>query len=141
MTESDNRILPLGAVQFDRDTGQLLDQSGMQVALSYRATSILSTLVTHAGEAVGKEGLIASTGGEATATDEALIESIGELRKAIGDQAQIMIETVPGIGYRLNTDVPARAQRNGNALKYMGLAVALFPIILILVAIISGFIG
>ena len=141
MTEPEIRVLPLGTARFDRDTIQLLDASGNQIALPYRTMAILLALVDHADEAVGKDALISAAGGAATVTDEDLVAAIAELRRAIGDQAQNIIQTVPMVGYRLNTAQTDHRSSKGNKLKYFGLAVALLPIMLILVSLLSGMLG
>ena len=141
MTDSNDRVLHLGTARFDRDTDQLLDASGEQIALSYQTTRILVALIDQEGEAIDKDALISAAGGDATVTDEVLIASIGEIRKAIGDQAKTVIQTVPGVGFQLNTDAPGQTAGKGNTLNYVGLAVALSPIILILFGLFSGFLG
>lgn len=133
--------MQLGAVRFDRGTGRMENASGAPIPLTTRSLAILSVLTAQQGEDVPKDALISAAGGHATVTDETLIECIGELRKVIGDQTQTLIETIPGIGYRLNTALGDQTQHKGNMLKYLGLAVALLPIILILFGIVSGFLG
>ena len=64
---------------------------------------VLVCLAESPGETVSKEQLIRRVWGDTFVTDDVLIRSISELRKALEDnpKAPRVIETIPRKGYRL----------------------------------------
>src|SRR5262245_53699607 len=72
------------------------------VRLTPKAFAVLQHLVRHAGRLVSKKELLAEVWPEIAVGEAVLKVSIGEIRKALGDQAQApqFIETVHRRGYR-----------------------------------------
>lgn len=85
-----------------------------EVRLTPRAAAVLAELVAHAGELVSKEMLFSSVWRDAVVSDDALISSIQELRKALADDPKQprFIETRHRRGYRF---VPPVSQVAGDA--------------------------
>jgi TolB-like protein/DNA-binding winged helix-turn-helix (wHTH) protein/Tfp pilus assembly protein PilF len=100
-------------LQFDRfvldlDRGSLL-LDGNEIELRPRTFAVLQHLVENSRRLVSKEELFAAVWTNVVVTDDALVQSIGELRRALGDDSQRLIRTVPRRGYRLECDVSEAA--------------------------------
>jgi len=92
-------------LQFDRyvldlDRGALL-LDGQEIALRPKTFAVLRHLIENRDRLVSKEDLFAAVWPSVAVTDDALVQSIGELRKALGDDGARLIKTVPRRGYRL----------------------------------------
>jgi DNA-binding winged helix-turn-helix (wHTH) protein/tRNA A-37 threonylcarbamoyl transferase component Bud32 len=100
-----------GAVQGDFRIGEWLvhpqlneiEREGEIRHLEPRVMDVLVYFASHAGEVLTKEQLIHTVWPDTFVTDDALKYSIGELRKALGDDAKnpTFLETIPRRGYRL----------------------------------------
>jgi TolB-like protein/DNA-binding winged helix-turn-helix (wHTH) protein/Tfp pilus assembly protein PilF len=96
-------------LQFDRyvlDLGRgclLLD--GAEVALRPKTFGVLRHLAENSGRLVSKEELFAAVWPALVVTDDTLVQSIGELRRALGDDGTRMIKTIPRRGYRFEPPV------------------------------------
>lgn len=96
-------------LQFDRyvlDLGRgclLLD--GTEVALRPKTFGVLRYLAENAGRLVSKEELFAAVWPNLVVTDDTLVQSIGELRRALGDDGTRIIKTIPRRGYRFEAPV------------------------------------
>ena len=118
MTSGDGNtpaVMPARSLQFDRYVLDLdrgcLTLNGTEVVLRPKTFAVLQFLVENDGRLVSKDELMAAVWPDVTVTDDALVQSIGELRRALGDDGQRLIKTVPRRGYRfeaaVSADVPA----------------------------------
>ena len=73
-----------------------------QIALRPKTFAVLHYLVVHAGQLVTKDSLLAAVWPETAVSDGVLKDCMYELRRALGDSAQVpqFIATVPRRGYR-----------------------------------------
>lgn len=99
----------LRRLQFDRYVldlarGCLLD-GAHEIALRPKTFAVLGYLVENAGRLVSKDELFAAIWPNLAITDDALVQSIGELRRALGEDGARLIRTVPRRGYRFEADV------------------------------------
>jgi predicted ATPase/DNA-binding winged helix-turn-helix (wHTH) protein len=76
-----------------------LTEHGLPLRLGGRAFDILSTLACRAGVVVTKDELIALVWPTTIVDEGALRVHLVALRKALGDHARHLIETIPGRGY------------------------------------------
>ncbi|MBO9127973.1 MULTISPECIES: ATP-binding protein [unclassified Rhizobium] len=76
-----------------------LSENGLPLRLGGRAFDILSALVSRPGNVITKEELIAHVWPATTVDEGALRVHLVALRKALGEQARHLIETIPGRGY------------------------------------------
>ena len=102
-----------GRLQFDRyvldlNRGSLL-LDGNEIALRPKTFAVLRHLIENSGRLVSKDELFAAVWPNLTVTDDALVQSIGELRRALGDDGSRLIRTVPRRGYRFEAAVSAGA--------------------------------
>ena len=69
------------------------------VPLRPKAMALLELFIADAGRALGKDEILDAVWGGVTVTDETLTQTVHELRRALGDNAQALIRTVPRRGY------------------------------------------
>lgn len=75
------------------------------VPLERKPLEVLKLLLSHAGEVVTKEELLAEVWSGRVVTDATLTKAVAKLRAALGDDEQAIIRTVHGYGYRLMAPV------------------------------------
>src|SRR6516165_4758881 len=81
----------------------LLDEN--EIALRPKTFSVLCYLVKNCHRLVSKDELFAAVWPNVAVTDDTLVQSISELRQAIGDEGARLIRTVPRRGYRFEAEV------------------------------------
>ncbi|MEX0590806.1 MAG: winged helix-turn-helix domain-containing protein [Xanthobacteraceae bacterium] len=100
-------------LRFDRyvldfDRGCLV-LDGSDIALRPKTFAVLQYLSENSGRLVSKDELFAAVWPNLAVTDDALVQSIGELRRAFGDDGPRLIRTIPRRGYRFESGVSAVA--------------------------------
>lgn len=100
-TKSSEAIL-LGSFRFDPSKRELVSADGSPIALRSQSTEVLTILALYKGEVVAKDDLMASIWGDTFVTDDSLVQCISDIRRALGDSGQELIQTLPRRGYRLN---------------------------------------
>jgi adenylate cyclase len=100
------RRLQFGRHVLDLDRGCLL-LGDEEIALRPKTFAILCHLVENPGRLVSKDELFAVVWPNITVTDDALVQSIGELRRALKDDGSRLIKTIPRRGYRFDSSVSA----------------------------------
>lgn len=93
-----------GNAEFDEARWQLR-VAGEDVELERKPLEVLQYLLRHAGEAVTKEELLSACWAGRFVVDAVLTNAVGKLRKALGDDAQDVVATLPKVGYRLAVPV------------------------------------
>src|SRR5262245_54128002 len=78
-----------------------------EVDLRPKSFEVLRYLAEHPGRVIFKEELIAAVWPDVTVTDDSLIRCISEVRRAIADEDQAIIKTVPRRGYLFQAEVSA----------------------------------
>jgi len=86
---------------------------GNPVELESKPFEVLVALLQHAGEVVTKEELLESVWPGTMVVDGSLATAVSKLRKAMGDEAQLTVLTVPRVGYRLAVPVQSKALTGG----------------------------
>lgn len=141
--EGASRRLCFDHYLLDLDRGCLLFD-GEEIALRPKTFAVLECLAANCGRLVSKTELFAAVWPNVAVTDDTLVQSITELRRAFGEEAGgRLIRTVPKRGYRLDADVTAagtvaarapqgwmRVNMPGMRLSASRVAVALFLLIL-----------
>ena len=92
----------------DLDRGCLL-LDGSEIVLRPKTFAVLRNLVENSGRLVSKDELFASVWPNLAITDDVLVQSVGELRRALGDNGPRLIRTIPRRGYRLESEVSSVA--------------------------------
>lgn len=88
--------------------------AGQPVKLEPRPLEMLLHLLQHAGEVVTKQELLDEVWAGRVLSDAVLTKTMARLRQALGDEAQEVIRTVHGYGYRLVA--PVKVETSGPAL-------------------------
>src|SRR5689334_20028018 len=101
------RSLQFGPFALDLERLCLCGPLG-EVELRPKSFEVLRYLAEHPGRVISKEELIAAVWPGVIVTDDSLIRCISEVRRAIADEEQAIIKTVPRRGYLFQAEVSAR---------------------------------
>jgi adenylate cyclase len=112
MTMDDaDRLVPTRAKRllFDRfvlDLGRgSLGRDGEDIVLRPKTFAVLRFLSENPNRLVSKDELFGAVWPNLTVTDDVLVQSVGELRRALGDDGPRLIRTIPRRGYRFEATV------------------------------------
>lgn len=86
-----------------------LTRNGADVAISHKGYALLEALLDASGETVGKAALMERAWPGTIVEEGNLTVQIAALRKAMGEEAESYIITVPRVGYRLAAPPPVDA--------------------------------
>jgi adenylate cyclase len=103
--------LNFGRFVLDLSRGSLL-LDGREVALRPKTFGVLKHLAENPERLISKEELLAAVWPNLIVTDDTLVQSIGELRRALGDSDATLIVTVPRRGYRFVPSTVPSERRN-----------------------------
>lgn len=78
-----------------------LSVAGAQVELERKPLEVLRYLLRHAGEVVTKEEIQSAVWPGRVLSDTVLTKAVSRIREVLGDDAQTLVKTVHGYGYRL----------------------------------------
>jgi DNA-binding winged helix-turn-helix (wHTH) protein len=110
-SESGARRLRFDRYVLDLERGcLLLDDS--EIVLRPKTLAVLRFLVDNPGRLVSKEDLFAAVWPNIAVTDDVLVQSVGELRRALANDGQRLIKTIPRRGYRFESVVSAESSAN-----------------------------
>ena len=98
------KLLRFDRYVLDLHRGCLL-RDGDEIALRPKTFAVLHHLTENSGRLVSKDELFVAVWPNLAITDDALVQSIGELRRALGEDGPRLIRTVPRRGYRLESAV------------------------------------
>lgn len=104
LAETQAKRLQFGRYVLDLDRGCLFGD-GTEIALRPKTFAVLRYLLENSGRLVSKDELFDSVWPNLTVTDDALVQSIGELRRALKDDGSRFIRTIPRRGYRFESKV------------------------------------
>jgi DNA-binding winged helix-turn-helix (wHTH) protein/TolB-like protein len=85
------------------------------IPLVPKAADTLQALLERRGQVVGKAELMKAVWPDCVVEDVGLARNISLLRKALADDAEVYIETIPRRGYRFAADVDEAVSRRGEA--------------------------
>jgi adenylate cyclase len=129
-----SRKIVFGRYVLDLERGCLLSDGG-EVALRPKTFAVLTHLARRAGQLVSKDELFEAVWPGLIVTDDTLVQSIGELRRALGDHEAKLIVTVPKRGYRFesgNAPLERRHKAGVNALRWRWMYGLIAPLLLAL---------
>jgi TolB-like protein/DNA-binding winged helix-turn-helix (wHTH) protein len=103
--------IPARQLRFDRyvldlKRGHLL-LDDTEITLRPKTFAVLRFLLENPGRLVSKDELFAAVWPNISVTDDVLVQSVGELRRALADDGQRLIKTIPRRGYRFESFVSA----------------------------------
>ena len=96
-----NGIMPIGGYEVSVSTREVF-HAGERVSLPWRCFEAFKLLIEARGEIVSREELFQRLWPGTTVDESSLNHCMARLRKALGEPAATLIETVPGRGYRLS---------------------------------------
>ncbi len=114
-----------------------LQEDGQDRELRPKAFDVLRVLVENAGRVVSKDELVAAVWPNVIVNDDALAQCIRDIRKALSDDGETFIRTVPKRGYIFVADIapasapppPAGASRSRRLAYPLLLTVLLVPLL------------
>jgi TolB-like protein/DNA-binding winged helix-turn-helix (wHTH) protein len=96
--------ITFGGFVFLAKSKELRTVEGKAVNLRSQSAEVLSVLASRPGEIVSKDALMQAVWPDTFVTDDSLTQCIADIRRALGDDAHLIVETLPKRGYRLNAD-------------------------------------
>jgi len=106
MPASPSGIYRFGDLTLDLVRGAL--RSGeSDLPLRPKSFDILTYFVTNAGRLLSKQELMQAAWPGLFVTEDSLVQCVGEIRRAVGEDGRVVIKTVPGRGYIF--DIPVTA--------------------------------
>ena len=94
-----------GNFVLDTARGALLSIAGEEISLRPKSFALLRLLVESAGRLLSREAINQTIWANVIVTDDAITQCIREIRRALGDDAQCWIKTVPRRGVIFAGDV------------------------------------
>lgn len=88
-------------VTVDFHAGFLRGDQGSKIVLRPQAFAVLKCLAESSGRVVPKDELMERVWGSIAVTDDSLVQCIADIRKALGDSAHTVVQTIPKRGYML----------------------------------------
>ena len=106
-TDKELRAWRFDGFEFDLGRGELRGRDGGAIPLRPKAELLLRQFLARPGRLFSREGLMTSVWPATVVTTDSLVQCVGELRTALGDHAQRLIQTVSRRGYRFDAAVVA----------------------------------
>lgn len=101
---SARKRLRFGRFLLDFERGSLFADDG-EVSLRPKTFAVFCFLVANRGKLVSKDELFEAVWPSIAVTDDALVQSVGELRRALGADGPRLIKTIPRRGYRFEAEI------------------------------------
>jgi TolB-like protein len=102
-------VTRLGAHTVDWTLGTVTNSNGSAATLRAQALAVFQVLAAKPGALVSKDELTRTVWPNIAVSDDSLVQCIGEIRKALGDDKHSIVKTMPKRGYVLEPDVGAVA--------------------------------
>src|SRR3954454_20746454 len=101
---------PCRAYRFDRFVldlrrGALLALDGVELPLRPKSFALLQLFVENAERLLDRDTIMGAVWPDVFVTDDSITQCVGDIRRALGDEAQRLVRTVPRRGYFLATEV------------------------------------
>lgn len=106
--------------RFDRFTldlvrGTLFAADGSELTLRPKSFAMLRHMVMHAGRLMDRDELMQAVWPDVFVTDDSIAQCVRDIRRALGDQTQRVLRTVPRRGYLLDVSATATSVTPGEA--------------------------
>jgi predicted ATPase/class 3 adenylate cyclase/DNA-binding winged helix-turn-helix (wHTH) protein len=101
---------PCRVYRFDRFTldlarGALLTSDGAELPLRPKSFALLQFLVENAGRLLDRDTIMQAVWPDVFVTDDSITQCVRDIRRALGDEVQRLLRTVPRRGYRFIAEV------------------------------------
>src|SRR3954462_5200752 len=106
----DAEKLPGRAYYFDRfvldlHRGALLALDGVELPLRPKSFALLQLFVENAGRLLDRDTIMGTVWPDVFVTDDSITQCVGDIRRALGGEAQRLLRTVPRRGYLFAAEV------------------------------------
>jgi len=89
----------------DLHRGALLALDGAELPLRPKSFALLQLLLENAGKLLNRDTIMEAVWPDVFVTDDSITQCVGDIRRALGDEAQRLVRTVPRRGYLLTAEV------------------------------------
>ena len=97
----------------DLRRGSLLTKVGETIPLRRQSFELLRLLAENAGRLLDRDTINRAIWSDVVVTDDSITQCVRDIRRAIGDDTQQILKTVPRRGYLLLADVTTIARSTG----------------------------
>ncbi|MBS0342452.1 MAG: winged helix-turn-helix domain-containing protein [Proteobacteria bacterium] len=104
LTKQQRVTLPRHVI--DLGSHSLTTSAGEPVELRRQSLELLCYLASRAGSVVSKAELMDVLWPGVVVTEDSIVQAVGDVRRALGDEAHKVLQTVPRRGYRLIESLP-----------------------------------
>lgn len=118
-----HHVYSFGEFALDVDRGALL-RAGIQIKLRPKSFEVLRYLVKRNGKLVSRDELLDAIWGDTVVTKDAVTQCLIDIRRAVDDNAQKIIQTVPRRGVIFNVPVTESGDQDSNVAIAQSLTVA-----------------
>lgn len=101
-------VLHFAGVTLDGVRGRLRGPDGAEVPLAPKPFDLLMVLARNAGRTMSKDALLDAVWPGVHVTEDSLFQAVREARRAIGDEAGLVLRSVPRRGYLLDAVLSAK---------------------------------
>jgi class 3 adenylate cyclase/DNA-binding winged helix-turn-helix (wHTH) protein len=106
----DAEKLPYRAYRFDHfvldlNRGALLALDGTELPLRPKSFALLQLLLENAGRLLNRDTIMEAVWPDVFVTDDSITQCVGDIRRALGDDAQRLLRTIPRRGYLFTVEV------------------------------------
>src|SRR4051812_6293456 len=118
----DAEKLPGRAYYFDRfvldlNRGALLGLDGAELPLRPKSFALLQLLIENAGRLLNRDTIMKAVWPDVFVTDDSITQCVGDIRRALGDEAQRLVRTVPRRGYLFAAEVSRAGPIKGSPVE------------------------
>lgn len=92
----------------DLISGMLITASGVSIHLRHKSFCLLHLLVQNAGRLVDRDTINRAIWPDVTVSDDSITQCVGDIRRALRDEAHAIVKTVPHRGYIFAAKVNVR---------------------------------
>jgi adenylate cyclase len=105
----------------DLARGALLDAQGREAPLRAKSFELLRLFVTNAGRLLNRDAINKAIWADVIVTDGSIAQCVRDIRRALGDEHQQLLKTVPRRGYILTATITGgnEQQPTGATIEYL----------------------
>lgn len=98
-TGTDVEVYHFDGFVLDVTRGLLLTAGGQPVQLRHKSFELLRLFVTNAGRLLDRDSISQAIWSDVIVNDDSITQCVRDIRRALGDEAQVIVRTVPRRGY------------------------------------------
>jgi TolB-like protein/DNA-binding winged helix-turn-helix (wHTH) protein len=113
----------IGSCTFAFDQKELRSEAGPR-PLRAQSADVLTVLARNPNKVISKDALISAVWGETFVTDDSLVQCIADIRRALGPEGRVLLETFSKKGYRLNVRADPVEPGQGMLIRFIAAVAA-----------------